>query len=100
MASATSRLLKAMKRRDHVYTKAELLPGPSPTPRQCEKAVKSAARCETLGCSEAAWNSGVHHYLLDLALDTEAFTDRVDFINWYYLPTSQPTPALNANLYS
>ena len=70
---------------DFVYTNPDDLPGPSPTPQQCAKAVWLAARCETMGCSEAAWNSSVHNYILDIALYTMPFVDRVYFVNWYVL---------------
>ncbi|KAF2813831.1 uncharacterized protein BDZ99DRAFT_459582 [Mytilinidion resinicola] len=73
--------LGAINAYDFVYADLDDLPGPSPTPRQCAKAVWLAARCETKGCSEAAWNSSVHNYILDLALYTKPFMDQVYFVN-------------------
>ncbi|KAF2807524.1 uncharacterized protein BDZ99DRAFT_573325 [Mytilinidion resinicola] len=73
--------LGAINAYDFVYADPDDLPGPSPTPQQCAKAVWLAARCERKGCSEAAWNSSVHNYILDLALYTKPFIDRVYFVN-------------------
>lgn len=58
------------------------LPGPSPTPEQCAKAVWLARRCEEGRCCEAAWNSSVHNYVLDLAIHHDEFLDKVYFLNW------------------
>jgi hypothetical protein len=85
ISAITASAFEAINEYDFVYTNPDDLPGPSPTPQQCAKAMWLAARCETMGCSEAAWNSSVHNYILDIALYTTPFIDRVYFINWYVL---------------
>lgn len=65
------------------FTHSSKLPGPSPTPQQCAKAVRRAWQCEKNKCCEAAWNSGVHDFVLDLAIDNNEFRDKVGFVNWY-----------------
>lgn len=85
IAAITTSAFEAINDYDFVYTDQHDLPGPSPTPQQCAKAVWLAARCETMGCGEAAWNSSVHNYILDIALYTTPFIDQVYFINWYVL---------------
>ncbi|KAF2835302.1 hypothetical protein M501DRAFT_1044332 [Patellaria atrata CBS 101060] len=66
---------------DFAYTKPIKLPGPSPAPEQCAKAVLLAQRCEEGGHCEAAWNSSVHNFILDLALHHNVFKEKLYFLN-------------------
>jgi len=68
---------------DFAFTQLSKLPGPSPTPEQCAKAVWLAQRCEEGRCCEAAWNSSVHNFVLDLAIHHAEFREKVYFLNWF-----------------
>ncbi|KAF2455777.1 hypothetical protein BDY21DRAFT_372923 [Lineolata rhizophorae] len=106
IASIKTGALGAINAYDFVYADPDDLPGPSPTPQQCAKAVWLAGRCEEMGCSEAAWNSSVHNYVLDLALYTKPFMDRVYFFNCTtaqiapssLIPPSGPTTASSGKM--
>ena len=68
---------------DFAYIKLTKLPGPLPTPEQCAKAVWLAQRCEEGRYCEAAWNSSVHNFVLDLALHHDKFKEKLYFLNWF-----------------
>ena len=68
---------------DFTFTQSGKLPGPSPTPQQCTKAMWLAKRCEERRCCEAAWNSSVHNYVLDLAIHHDEFLNKVYFLNCF-----------------
>lgn len=67
---------------DFAFTQSSTLPGPSPTPEQCAKAVWLARRCEEGRYSEAAWNSSAHNFVFDLAMHHAEFLEKVYFLNW------------------
>lgn len=75
---------KAFRRiNDLAFTQLGKLPGPSPSPEQCAKAVRRAKRCEDRKSSEPSWNCMVHAFVLDLAIDHAEFRDKVFFENWF-----------------
>jgi hypothetical protein len=68
---------------DYSFTGSKQLPGPSPSPQQCKKAVRRACLCQLDDQSEPAWNSSVHDFILDLAIDNDEFSQKLYFLNWY-----------------
>ncbi len=57
--------------------------GPSPSPRDVDRIVKRAGKCQENGLNEAGWFSLVHSHLLLLALENDVWEDLIDVVPWY-----------------